>query len=543
MSLDPVATATVPDADVPRSGSRSPRRVDPLLAGAIVLLVALASWRLADYPLTWYDEGSHLHVPKTLVLRGVYADYSSEGFRYYGPTIGVGPTVLLPIAAVFEVTGTGLFQARAVVVLYLLAAVAVFWRLAGRLGGRRFAWVATALLVSSPGVGLFEYGRQVLGEVPGLFFLAAGLLVWFDAWERPRWWRLAGAGLLLGLAVVTKTQFFIVIAPTLALAWLANLAYYRSAPQRAFLVPGIVVGAVFAAWQAFVVVGLGPGAAAENLALYRAATASAATVFSPALIRRGLSELLSAKVYLGWLLPALAYGVFLARPRGREGHRWCVLLTLVSVNLAWYVVASVSWIRYAFPALAVASLLVARLFADLTGGYHVGWRAGGAGAGARQAAGLRAALLAVLVVLIGGPLGATAGRIVAPPFNAPLAMAQYLDQHVPTTALVETWEPELGFLTGHRYHFPPQSFLYKAVRHVWVGGPAPAESYHFVAEAWPDYIVVGPFADWVGMYAAAGLETRYTAVARVGGYRLLARDAAIAPGAVAATPGAVSLPR
>jgi len=501
-----------------------PRRqtIDPLLLAAGVLVVFLAAWHLVDYPLTWYDEGSHLHVPKTLVLHGVYADQSSEGFRYYGPTIGVGPTVLLPIAGVFKVAGIGLLQARVVMVVYLLAAIAVFWRLAGWLGGRRLAWVATALFVSSRGVGLFEYGRQVLGEVPGFFFIAIGLLLWFTTWERATWSRLTAVGLLLGLGVVTKTQFFIVLAPTLALAWLANLVYYRTAPQRVFLVPGLLVGACFAAWQLYVVVFLGPGAVSENLALYRAATASAATVFSPTLMKRSVTELLSLKVYLGWLLPALAYGVFLAVPRRRDGHQWAVLLILVAVNLVWYVVASVSWIRYAFPALAVSSLFVARFFHDLTGGFRLDVRALRLGAGAEQAQGLRGALMAVLVAMIALPLAQTSRNVVAPAFNAPRAMAAYLNEHLSKRALIETWEPELGFLTDHDYHFPPQQFLYQAVGHVWLNKTSPGESYRFVQEHAPDYVLVGGFSRWVEMYSTTTLAERYALVNHQGGYELYA---------------------
>jgi hypothetical protein len=498
------------------------RRGNLALAAAALLVVFLSTWHLVDYPLTWYDEGSHLHVPKTLVLEGVYADRSSEGFRYYGPTIGVGPTVLLPIAGVFKVAGIGLFQARLVMVVYLLATIAVFWRLAGWLGGRRLAWVATALLVSSRGVGLLEYGRQALGEVPGLFFITSGLLLWFSAWEKATWRRLTAVGLLLGLAVVTKTQFFIVLAPTLLFAWLANLLYYRSAPQRVFLVPGVLLGACFALWQVYVVVFLGPGAVSENLALYRAATASAATVFSPTLMKRAVTELLSLKVYLGWLVPALAYGFFLAVPRRRDGHQWSVLIILVGVNLAWYVVASVSWIRYAFPALAISSLFVARFFHDLTNGFRIEARAVRHGPGAMQAQGLRAAILVVLVAMIALPLAQTLRNVVAPGVNGPLAMATYLDQHVPRTAVIETWEPELGFLTDHRCHFPPQRYLYKAVSHVWLNGPSPADEYRFSREEPPDYVVVGTFAAWVGMYPPQQLEG-YVPIVDIENYRLFTR--------------------
>ena len=81
-------------------------------------------------------------------------------------------------------------------VVYLLATVAVFYYLCTNLGGRRTAWLAVLLLISSRGASFLLYGRQVLGEVPALFFLIAGLCVWFASWKRPSWWRL-----LLGRAV------------------------------------------------------------------------------------------------------------------------------------------------------------------------------------------------------------------------------------------------------------------------------------------------------------------------------------------------------
>src|SRR5512145_1124704 len=79
-----------------------------------LLIFFFVFFNLTRFPAPWFDEGSHLHVPKTLVQYGVYADISSEGFRYYGPTIGVGPTVMLPIAGMFKLFGIGLLQARIV---------------------------------------------------------------------------------------------------------------------------------------------------------------------------------------------------------------------------------------------------------------------------------------------------------------------------------------------------------------------------------------------------------------------------------------------
>src|SRR5215510_15001326 len=72
------------------------------LLALIGIALFLTLVNLPYSPRTWFDEGSHLHVPKTLIQHGVYADISSEGYRYYGPTVGIGPTIMLPIALVFK---------------------------------------------------------------------------------------------------------------------------------------------------------------------------------------------------------------------------------------------------------------------------------------------------------------------------------------------------------------------------------------------------------------------------------------------------------
>lgn len=484
------------------------------MAGLVIVLLGLALVNLTSYPTTWFDEGSHLHVPKTLVTYGVYADYSSEGFRYYGPTIGVGPTVMLPIAAAFKLFGIGLLQARLVMAAYLIAAVLAFYALARRLGSQRMALVATVLLVVTPGVALLEYGRQVLGEVPGFLFLVVALALWFGDWARIGWGRLALVGLCLGLAIITKSQYLLILAPSLGLAWLLNLVYYRAAPQRVFLVPGIIAGLCAVGWQAYLVLYLGPATAAENFALLRQASAGAAFVFSSDLMRRALSELASFKVYAGALLPALIYGFLAALPRTRRGLRWSMIWLIILVNLVWYVVASISWLRYAFLGLALSSLFVAQFFGELTDDYRLDF-----GRVREQWPAARGALLLWLGTML-VLFSATALRpILAPAPNDPLAMAQYLDANVSHDAVIETWEPEMGFLTDHAYHFPPPALLDVAVGYIWRGGPAPASEYDMDAAA-PDYLLVGRFARWVQLYPDDLIAERYDFVTQVGDYQL-----------------------
>lgn len=500
-----------------------------VVAGVALVVFFLFCYNLTDYPKTWFDEGSHLHVPKALVTMGVYADYSSEGLRHYGPTIGVGPTVMLPIAAAFQLFGIGLLQARLVMVVYLAAATVLMGLLARRLLGLRSAWVATALLLTMPAIGMVEYGRQVLGEVPGLAFLAAGFLLWFTRWQRSRWWELALIGLLLGLSVVTKYQYLLVLGGSLLAAWGLNLLFFKL-PQRLFLIPGFVTALVFGVWQLFTLVYLGPATIGENLAMLREFTAGAAAVFSPTLMRRALGELFSAKSFLWALFPALLYGGYaLLRPSSQmtlsqeQRQQLAILYLLSLINLTWYVVASVSWLRYAFVGLAFSTFFVTWMFRDQTANFSPGqlWQAARNGQRIAGYGGLIGLLW--LGAMIAAPTARLSWTIASAPADDSLQMAEVMNRTVPLDAVVETWEPQMGFLTDHRYHYPPQILLNRAVRQVWLGETPVAELYDFTELA-PDFVLIGEFGRWVNLYPPERLrEAGYELIETLGQFELYRR--------------------
>ena len=302
----------------------------------------------------------------------------------------------------------------------------------------------------------------------------------------------------------------------------------RPIPQKAFLITGSVTALTYLIWQGYLILYLGPATARENFSLLQQGAAGAALVFSTDLMKRGLSELLSLKVFLGFLVPAMAYGLIVSLPRDKDGLRWGVIFLLAMSNLVWYVVASISWIRYAFPGLAFACLFVARLFSDLTDNFRVDFSRirDALKSGQRMALdiGLRSVLLGWLGLMVVIPLAQNGLNIVRPPMNAPLAMAQYMDQHVDEKALVETWEPEMGFLTNHNYHFPPPALLYKAVSYIWLGKTPPSAEYDFVQTNHPQYVLVGTFSRWVDLYPQAVLASQYTLETTIGGYDLYVRN-------------------
>jgi 4-amino-4-deoxy-L-arabinose transferase-like glycosyltransferase len=504
------------------------------LAALVGLALFLALFNLPFAPRTWFDEGSHLHVPKTLVQHGVYADISSEGYRYYGPTIGVGSTVMLPIALIFKLFGVGLLQGRLVIVGYLLVALAAFYALARRLHGSLAGLLALTLLLASRTLsyeGVVEYGRQVVGEVPGVAFLLLGTLAWLAALtadHRPPTtdeagsrflilgsrlsssWLMILAGLGFGLALVTKNQFVLIIPPALFLAGLLDWRYYRAGSWQLRLVPLVIACGCFGVWTLAQFQFLGPGSFVDNMRMTRQAAGGSIFVFSLGATLRAGYYLLRPDLYGGLLVPSLAYALWRARRRDAQGLAELLIVLIVGLWLAWYVGASLGWPRYAFPAVAFGALLVARMLADLLGWL---WRGG-----ATQR-GVAIAVAAYTALAVAAPLALSARGVLRPDDSAQ-RMAAYLNANVPQDVLVETWEPELGLLTDHRYHYPPIALLDTAVRHHWLGGPALV--YDGLRDA-PPYVVVGGFGAYTGVYAPDTLAHDYIEQQRFGSYVLFKR--------------------
>ncbi|MEZ4638897.1 MAG: hypothetical protein R2856_28715 [Caldilineaceae bacterium] len=298
-------------------------------------------------------------------------------------------------------------------------------------------------------------------------------------------------------------------------------------PQRFFIVPGIVMGICYALWQVYIVLYLGPDTAMENLVLLRNATAGAALVFSPELMKQSFGQLFGLNLYLGWLLPALLYAFFQALPRNRKSQFLGILVIFTAFNLLWFVVASVGWLRYAFVGLVFGGLFVARLFLDMIGGAERRLPRIGeilqAPARGQIGPALQATAAVILAAMIVLPLAQSALNTLRPGENTPLAMARFMDAEVPEDALVETWEPEMGFLTDHKYHYPPAGLLNTAVGYIWLDGPPPADSYDFVQTEMPEYVLVGEFARWVDLYPADTLAESYVSVTQIGAYELYER--------------------
>jgi hypothetical protein len=361
--------------------------------------------------------------------------------------------------------------------------------------------------------------------VPGFFFIVLALYLWFSRWNHNDWKRLSLIGLSFGLAMVTKYQYLLFLAPTLILSWFLDIFYYKTSSHRNFLIPGIFAAGTFGLWQLVTLRYLGPATMMENLALLRASAEGAAFNLNLHQLGLNVGELTSRDVFLEALFPAALYGFFKSIPRTQEGQRWSVLYLLLTLNLGWYVVFSIGWIRYAFLGLSLATIFIARFFFDITSGFKFDWGSGYLRSLFENKNAYQFAVTLWLLAIILMPMAKTVMNIVLPGPDYATQMSTYLDKNVPQTAVIETWEPEMGFLTNHNYHFPPQALLAVAINQVYYNGAPVSDQYTYLASDKPEYLLVGEFSKWTAIYPADQIQANYQLVESFGDYDIYKRVA------------------
>lgn len=494
------------------------------LAGILVL------FRLDFFPSIWFDEGWWLQIPKNLVLYGEYASRSSEGFRHTDTIISASPAYFGMIAGAFELWGVGLWQARFAVALCFLACCVLVYLIGRKLYGRTVGLVALALfvlikpIVSDNFTSALVMGRMAMPEIPSLLCFLAGVYVWLRAFdlapdgrhEGRRRLMLIVTGILLGLACTVKSQFLLIVLPTLVVLGGIDLLYFRQRRIQYFVLPLLVCGAMIGLNQAFIFLILGSENYAKFLSDFTAASGPQVRVlFSPKSMASAVSFFLSSS-YTPLLVPAVIYAAALCLNRTAADIRRCFLVVFVLGWFAWFTFASVAWARYAFPALAVSHILVAALWVDLARKLIGALSSSATHPTARL--GVRAGVWVVLALVIATsawPLVRDVARAQETPAQQ---LAKELDKGITDDSVIETWEWEIAFLAGpHNFHHPPTLLLNTAITRQQFGQTGQTWDYDFLA-AKPRYLIIGPFGKWVGLYSAEFLQTRCTKMASVGEY-------------------------
>jgi 4-amino-4-deoxy-L-arabinose transferase-like glycosyltransferase len=186
----------------------SARRVG--LVSAIVIVILIAAVRLAMWAWTQpvsFDGGMNLEVARSLAeghgFRRMYGDH--EAFSH---AIQTRAPYILPAAAVFAAFGVGIWQTQLVNLLYVFALALLAFFLLRRWTSWRWGLLAAGVCLCTPGIE--DNAMNGYGEVPALVWWLSALLVLYRPHElRVGTIRCVAAGVLIGMAVVTKTVLLI----------------------------------------------------------------------------------------------------------------------------------------------------------------------------------------------------------------------------------------------------------------------------------------------------------------------------------------------
>ena len=484
----------------------------------LALLVFLSVFKLESTPPLWWDEGWTLSVARNWVERNHY------GRLLEGELVPSGLEAAFPVTAVvsfsFRLLGVGVYQARAPGVLFILGTLAIVYYLACRLYNRRIAVTTLLILLfmspAHPELHPVLMGRQVLGEMPMMFYLLAGYAFFLSAQDKSLW-AMPLALFFWSMALITKLQVWPFWLASLLVPLLIALStrHWRLARLLAVGLVCSITTAQLLMWS-------------QQLLLERATnplTAIEGLYYVTALVGAPRARLFALLATLLLGIPTLAglcYGTLsLIKNRDKllaQDHREVVRMALLVFTgswFCWYLMLSVGWPRYLFPVTLVGSMFLAALLGNLTDNFsllstikrvdftvrHRRLREHSVGA-----------LLAMLLVMISVPmtLRMLYQSYVVNADASVLEVIDFLNTQTLSDSVIETYDPELFFLLERPYHYPPDQIHVELNRRTFLRQDVPIDYDPLTVD--PDYLVVGHHSKMWGLYDP---------VVKTGAFRLL----------------------
>ncbi len=199
------------------------------LIGIAICSALLFLPNLHRFPSAAPDELHHLTVARNLAVHGAYASgLAPDHLVYFDHYDSVGAPVIGAVAESFRLLGVSVAAGRVPMALFGIAfPISIYWLFAP--WGRAPATIAALATLGASGT--IYLGRTLYGEVPALTFLVFGLVVWRRGLATRSAVVCGAAGLLFGLAVLTKTILAIAAFAFLG-AWIVDRVTSRQIASR-----------------------------------------------------------------------------------------------------------------------------------------------------------------------------------------------------------------------------------------------------------------------------------------------------------------------
>jgi 4-amino-4-deoxy-L-arabinose transferase-like glycosyltransferase len=322
-----------------------------------------------------FDEAFLLQAPTSMVKQGTYST-TYDGGQNFDPGFSTGPTVLLPIGLIFKVFGIGIVQARLVILVYFFLTIIITFHISKTLYGSISAVISLFLILCLP--EMFFFALKVLGEIPTIFFFmtACWLLIKQRAFS---------SGILMGLAILTKL-IFILIVPAIVLLFLFELAFSTNHRKKVIIFYSKVISGLLLPnliWELAKYISLGQSGYEQYLggflSLFKTVSGSQEVFFLPTILTR-INVFASPFPFIP---PLLVFTLFTAAlilnlfsisslikvEKVNNLNRVRLFLSLYSfVYLAWWMFGKHldTW-RYLFPGYIILIVVMGSIFTALLG--------------------------------------------------------------------------------------------------------------------------------------------------------------------------------
>lgn len=502
----------------------------------IVISPFLVFYNLELNPRPWHDEGAILSLPKTLAEDGIYATKNYGGYQTFGPIQSAGPTVVLPIVLMYRVFGVGILPARMIAGIYALMALLFFYLCGLKLFNRRAALLATFFLLGSPAAGFLLFGRHVLGDIPGLAFFLGGYWAWTQGLKNKQFGYFLLSGCMFGAAIVTKTQYLLMVSATLFILLVLDFIYYR----QKLLKPVLVIEAIgllwFFIWTAWQIYYFGIDTYRANANTF-GSLASVTTGFDIRTTVQAFQFIFgsgSGFLYGFWGFFSLIYALQRCVRRDENAVSLILAFVLLLLWTGYFVFWTIPWHPYFIVPGTILALFVGGLADEIVAGILDGRKFLLTSFDKNRLTLFTGSIISIaaLLAFVGyqfqtilrldvlDRVGVSTPEFRKPPeFADPYKASQFINDNIPNEAIIDTWERELGILNNHIFHYPDQSMLVFTHAALYRGGPTNYSlGKTYFDEIKPDYVIIGWWARLTHIYDLSYIEKNSEYITRIGSH-------------------------
>ncbi len=466
------------------------------------LITFLLVFRLETVPRLWLDEGWIMTVARNLVEVGHYGRLMN-GVPYPETIINIGIPVIAPISLSFFLFGVGILQARITIVLFTLVALFVFYKLVVTLYNSKIAIASLLVILILPfnlAMNPVFIGRQALGELPALFYLISGYLLFLLSERRS--YAIIAAVIFWVLAILSKFQIMPFLCLGLLVPAIVMLVKHNHKQAVLFglgLVGTILIVLIFGKWTPVF---------NSNLSKQGLTGLVRAIVLVPNLLSRG-DILLSNFPYIAPVVLGIVYAsIKLIRDDWNAVHWNHVIgikisvISLISSWIVWFIALSVGWSRHLTIPLFLGSMFVALMIYDFTHGFQLLFRSR-RGMRTMKKGDLIGYISSLLVLALISVWGLYSFLMFGDQYlvvsnKSVVEVANFINSTSDANALIETSDFELFVFLNRKYHFPPDEVGLELIENKSHANHT--ENIYNPLNADPDYIIVGPYSRNLEIY-------------------------------------------